>query len=70
MSASTAYTTAKSALDYLLPQLPSSLKAPRVAVICGSGLGGLAGVLKQDGERAEFDYKDVPGFPVSMGKVY
>ncbi|KAJ3596856.1 hypothetical protein NHX12_003256 [Muraenolepis orangiensis] len=35
---------------------------PRVAIICGSGLGGLAELL---GQRDEFSYKDIPGFPQS-----
>lgn len=66
----TPYTQAKAALDFLLPQLPPSLQKPRVGVICGSGLSGLAGVLSETAERREFAYEDVPGFPVSMGNIF
>ncbi|KAL1960015.1 hypothetical protein VTO42DRAFT_683 [Malbranchea cinnamomea] len=62
---STAYTQSTEALNFLLPQLPQSLKRPRVAVICGSGLGGLAAVLSTTAERCEFDYAQIPHFPVS-----
>ncbi|KAM3608915.1 uncharacterized protein V6R79_006710 [Siganus canaliculatus] len=35
---------------------------PKVAIICGSGLGSLADLLD---EKAVFPYKDIPGFPLS-----
>lgn len=35
---------------------------PRVGIICGSGLGGLADILKQ---TMAFNYKDIPKFPTS-----
>ena len=37
-------------------------KIPKVAIICGSGLGNLANGLK---DAKEFEYKDIPHFPVS-----
>ncbi|KAM9854927.1 purine nucleoside phosphorylase 6 [Aulostomus maculatus] len=35
---------------------------PKVAIICGSGLGGLADLLE---DNIAFRYKDIPGFPTS-----
>lgn len=35
---------------------------PEMFIICGSGLGKLATIVK---ETEEFDYEDIPGFPVS-----
>ncbi|XP_056138425.1 purine nucleoside phosphorylase 6 [Lampris incognitus] len=44
---------------------------PKVAIICGSGLGGLADLLD---DKIAFPYKDIPRFPIStvpghMGKL-
>ncbi|CAN3375259.1 purine nucleoside phosphorylase [Diutina rugosa] len=36
---------------------------PRVMIICGSGLGGLANIL--EGNRVEVPYHDIPGFKTS-----
>ena len=36
----------------------------QVGIVCGSGLGGLATLLK--GPIKEFDYKDIPGFGVVL----
>lgn len=38
---------------------------PRIGIICGSGLGGLA---DQVTEADSFDYKDIGGFPTSTGE--
>lgn len=35
---------------------------PQLGIVCGSGLGGLAEVVE---EAQIFEYKDIPGFPVS-----
>ena len=49
--------------DYLIGQ--TSIR-PKVGIICGSGLGGLATQI----ENAEvFEYSKIPNFPVSTGKV-
>lgn len=55
-------------VEYLRLRLPEQLAKPRVAIVCGSGLGGLANVLNQ-GVRLEWAYKDVPNFPVSTGML-
>lgn len=52
------------AFSTLKAQLPPRLRSPQTAIICGSGLGGLAdNVLPEP--RYEIDYADVPGFPKS-----
>ena len=38
---------------------------PLLGLVCGSGLGGLADVVE---EADVFEYKDIPGFPVSTGE--
>ena len=49
--------------DWLLSQ---TQHRPKVAIICGSGLGMLADALKcQD----SFKYADIPGFPQSTGET-
>ncbi|KAK0268512.1 Purine nucleoside phosphorylase [Friedmanniomyces endolithicus] len=53
-------------VEHLRFKLPAQLAKPRVAIVCGSGLGGLAETV--DGKvREEWAYRDVPGFPVSTG---
>ena len=37
---------------------------PLLGIVCGSGLGGLADIME---ESDMFEYKDIPGFPVSTG---
>lgn len=58
-------------VEHLRLKLSEHLAKPRVAVVCGSGLGGLAETVNGGGkdERVEFDYKDVPNFPLSTGKL-
>jgi purine-nucleoside phosphorylase len=52
---------------FLKDRLPTSLRSPRVAIICGSGLGGLAATVQEEG-KAEFDYTSIPHFSRSTGK--
>lgn len=39
---------------------------PIVAIVCGSGLGGLAEILK---DPQVFSYSDIPNFPQSTGML-
>ena len=39
---------------------------PVIGIICGSGLGGLANLIS---DSVSIDYKDIPNFPVSTGKI-
>jgi purine-nucleoside phosphorylase len=57
-------------VEHLRVKLPEELAQPRVAIVCGSGLGGLAECINKDGPRWEIDYKDVPNFPVPSGKAF
>ncbi|CAG8648986.1 32976_t:CDS:2, partial [Racocetra persica] len=45
--------------NYLRVRLPLKLSEPKVAIICGSGLGQLADVIT---DKVEFSYEDIPGF--------
>ncbi|CAJ1057503.1 purine nucleoside phosphorylase 6 [Xyrichtys novacula] len=49
----------KKTADWLLD---NTKQRPKVAIICGSGLGGLAELLD---DKTVFPYKDIPHFPVS-----
>ncbi|KAM4604745.1 purine nucleoside phosphorylase 5b [Polymixia lowei] len=53
------YEECKSTADWLLSQTEVR---PLVAIVCGSGLGGLAEMLK---DPVIFKYKDIPNFPQS-----
>lgn len=54
---------------YLRERLPIELQKPRFAIICGSGLGGLAASVNKS-PRAEFEYGSIPHFPISTGKFW
>uniref|UniRef100_A0A3Q3XMV2 Purine nucleoside phosphorylase n=1 Tax=Mola mola TaxID=94237 RepID=A0A3Q3XMV2_MOLML len=49
----------KETADWLLARTE---QRPKVAIICGSGLGGLAELLS---DKSAFNYKDIPHFPSS-----
>ncbi|TQB67580.1 hypothetical protein MPDQ_005193 [Monascus purpureus] len=53
---------AQEAVSYLSQRLPTPLQKPRVAIVCGSGLGGLADTI-YDMPKAEYDYSSIPHFP-------
>jgi hypothetical protein len=55
------------AFAFLKKSLPAQLQAPRVAIVCGSGLGGLANTIDSE-LRVEIDYADIPHFPRLTGK--
>lgn len=56
------------AFDYLNDRIPPPLKTPSIAVICGSGLGGLADVV-QSQSQWEIHYTQIPHFPHSQGEL-
>ncbi|KAL4926538.1 purine-nucleoside phosphorylase [Aspergillus undulatus] len=58
---------ANEAFEFIKNRLPDALKAPRVAIVCGSGLGGLADTIDKD-LRVEIDYSDIPHFPQLTGQ--
>jgi purine-nucleoside phosphorylase len=53
------------AAAYVRARTPKNLPAPQVALVLGSGLGGLADDLDAAAPRAEIRYADVPGFHAS-----
>ena len=57
------------AATYLQGSLPENLKRPKIAIICGSGLGRLAETV-QESTKVEFDYAGIPHFPQSTGKGF
>lgn len=54
--------------EFLKAQVPESLRTPKIAIICGSGLGGLAGTVHNEG-KVELDYASIPHFTPSGGKT-
>lgn len=52
---------------HLRSSLPLELQHPYVAIVCGSGLGGLQHTIEPS-PRAEFTYESLPHFPVSTGE--
>lgn len=64
------FNRAAETVEHLRLKLPEHLSNPRVAIVCGSGLGGLAEIVNKadDAEgKTVWDYKDVPNFPISTG---
>lgn len=59
---------AKEAASFLERGLPDDLRHPKVAIICGSGLGGLADTV-QETPKAQYEYSSIPHFPLPTGKV-
>lgn len=62
------YATAQETWTSLSRSIPETLKRPIIAIICGSGLGGLAGSIRSE-PRYEIPYEDLPNFPRSTGKL-
>ncbi|XP_076145815.1 purine nucleoside phosphorylase 5a [Alosa pseudoharengus] len=53
------YEECRATADWLMAQMDVR---PLVGIVCGSGLGGLAEMLK---DQVAFNYKDIPNFPQS-----
>lgn len=60
-SVSVSYEECRATADWLLS---NTQVRPIVGIVCGSGLGGLAEMLK---EQQVFKYSDIPNFPRSTG---
>jgi len=61
------YQRATDTATHIRTLLPSSLHTPKVAIVCGSGLGGLADTLNPT-PRIATPYAEIPGFAVSTGR--
>jgi purine-nucleoside phosphorylase len=57
---------ATEAAQYIRTSLPPSLRNPRVGIICGSGLGGLADAVHPEPKHG-VAYSDIPHFPKVTG---
>lgn len=62
-SVSYKYEDYRETADWLLSHTE---QRPKIAIICGSGLGGLADLLDN---KTVFPYKDIPCFPNSTGQT-
>jgi purine-nucleoside phosphorylase len=62
-----AYVRATETAKYVRSQLPESLQNPQVAIVCGSGLGGLADTIEAE-PKVELAYGTIPNFPQSTGE--
>lgn len=60
---------ATATVEQLRQALPKDLHSPKVAIICGSGLGGLADSINEE-PRVEIPYAKALSFPVSTGRLH
>lgn len=66
MASSTVFSRAQEAANFLRERLDPRLQKPNVAIVCGSGLGGLADAVHEQ-PRVEIEYSSIPYFPQSTG---
>jgi purine-nucleoside phosphorylase len=62
-----AYARTMQTAQYVRSQLPETLQYPKVAIVCGSGLGGLAETIESE-PKVELAYGTIPNFPKSTGE--
>ncbi len=53
-------------LDFIKSQVPPELHQPQVGIVCGSGLSGLAGAIRN---IHKVPYEKIPGFGKSTGRT-
>lgn len=68
VAAPNAYARASETADYVRSKLPESLQKPKVAIVCGSGLGGLVDTVEAE-SKVELAYSTIPNFPKSTGML-
>ena len=66
LSTSTLFRRATESFRYLQLRVPTSLIRPKLGIICGSGLGGLAAIVEPT-PQCEVEYAEVPHFIPSTG---
>lgn len=64
---SEAFQRASESASFIRSQLPAHLHKPRVAIVCGSGLEGIAETVAAQ-DKFEIDYLNIPNFPKTTGK--
>lgn len=62
------YENAKKGADFIVSKYPENFTTPKVAIICGTGLGGIANILHPD-SKVEIPYGEIPGFMKSTGMI-
>lgn len=60
---------ASESADFIRSKVPAELHFPRVAIVCGSGLGGIASTINKD-VSVEINYSDIPNFPKTTGESH
>lgn len=68
VAAPNAYARASETADYVRSKLPESLQKPKVAIVCGSGLGGLVDTVEAE-SKVELAYSTIPNFPNGIKKI-
>jgi purine-nucleoside phosphorylase len=68
MESKTLHQRASATAEAIIGLLPAALREPKVAIVCGSGLGGLADTIHSE-PQIQLPYADVPGFAVSTGTL-
>jgi len=58
---------AKEAAQFIQSKVPAAFSNPRIAIVCGSGLGGIADLINEH-ERTVINYSDIPHFPQITGQ--
>lgn len=61
------YRKAKETADYLRERVSADFQTPKIAIICGSGLGGLANTIHA-ARKAVYAYASIPHFPRPTGQ--
>jgi purine-nucleoside phosphorylase len=69
MASTTVFSKAQEAANFLQGRLDPKLQKPKVAIVCGSGLGGLADAVHEQ-PRTEIHYSLIPHFPQSTGTIH
>jgi purine-nucleoside phosphorylase len=67
LAAPNVYVRATETAQHVRSHLPESLQNPKVAIVCGSGLGGLADTIESE-PKVELAYESIPNFPKSTGE--
>jgi purine-nucleoside phosphorylase len=67
LAAPNAYKRASETAAYVRSKLPDALQNPKVAIVCGSGLGGLVDTIESN-PKVELAYATIPNFPQSTGE--
>ncbi|KAF1948726.1 hypothetical protein CC80DRAFT_498020 [Byssothecium circinans] len=64
LAAPNAYARALETAAFVRSKLPEELQKPKVAIVCGSGLGGLVNTIEAE-PKVELAYSTIPNFPRS-----